>query len=345
MLRLVRQTIVLADVAALTAVLALLVGYRLGPERFWVFSLAQYVPYPLMLLPLLGLSIVSVLVRTRWWMLPATGCVLIATLLMGLEWHSGQPGVQPIRVMTFNIKDYITLQSAAGLSELQHEIDRHDPDILMRQDARYFNADRIAERDGDAVFGSRRSRYAFGQYVIASRHPLSDCRQGYISFRNEPHTFATCVVTIGGRAVTLITTHFMTPRFGLAAARFNLLTGVEVWNDNVDDRMTQSQELAAAIESRNTPVIVAGDLNAPDSSLVVRGLLNTGLRDAFSEAGRGYGFTWGHSLRPHIPFLRIDHILVSAEFRVGSAFVGNAAGSAHRPVISDIYFTASQSQR
>jgi endonuclease/exonuclease/phosphatase (EEP) superfamily protein YafD len=82
---------------------------------------------------------------------------------------------------------------------------------------------------------------------------------------------------------------------------------------------------------------VAGDLNAPDSSVVVRSLLDTGLRDAFATAGMGYGYTWGHTLRPGVSFLRLDHILVGPEFGVADCFVGGAQASAHRPVIADLF--------
>src|SRR3712207_7027652 len=42
----------------------------------------------------------------------------------------------------------------------------------------------------------------------------------------------------------------------------------------------------------NGPTLLAGDLNATPPSLVLRQLLNLGLRDAFSEAGNGYGYTY-----------------------------------------------------
>ena len=64
-------------------------------------------------------------------------------------------------------------------------------------------------------------------------------------------------------------------------------------------------------------------------------LLAAGPRDGFSTAGKGYGYTWGHSLQPGISFLRIDHILVSAEIGAGNCFVGSGRVSLHRPLIAD----------
>jgi endonuclease/exonuclease/phosphatase (EEP) superfamily protein YafD len=60
------------------------------------------------------------------------------------------------------------------------------------------------------------------------------------------------------------------------------------------------------------------------------------LRDAFSSAGRGYGYTHGHSTRLGFSFLRIDHVLLSPEIGVADCFVGQKEASDHRPVIADL---------
>jgi endonuclease/exonuclease/phosphatase family metal-dependent hydrolase len=68
----------------------------------------------------------------------------------------------------------------------------------------------------------------------------------------------------------------------------------------------------------------------------MRALLRTGLRDAFSVAGLGYGYTYGHLLPPHASFLRIDHILVSPQIAVLDCAVGRRGISPHRSVIADL---------
>ena len=325
-------------VGVATAV-GLVLGYRLGPERFWLLSLIQYAPYPVFVLPFLALVGLAFIVGSRWRFLALAGAAVVATMLMGLEAHVGESGSNRIRVLTFNVKDYITFRQAYGLTDIANEIARHDPDVFVLQDARSFSNRINDPQIARSVFGDRQT-YIFGQYVVASRFPMQDCRNGWISFRDEPHTFVSCVISANGTQFDLITTHFMTPRFGLAATRYNPIRGIDEWLENVSDRMTQADALATDVRGRTRPVIVAGDLNAPVSSLVVRRLLDTGLRDAFSVAGLGYGYTWGHSLRFRFSFLRIDHILVDRRFRVARSFVGSTAGSAHRPVIADLFLTA-----
>ena len=125
-------------------------------------------------------------------------------------------------------------------------------------------------------------------------------------------------------------------RRGLNATRHEGAEGIDDWQQNFEDRLSQSRRLAADVAKREHPLIVAGDLNAPETSPVIRTLLDRGLRDAFSSAGRGYGYTHGHSTMLAISFLRIDHILVSPEIGVVDAFAGGKEGSEHRPVIADL---------
>lgn len=104
----------------------------------------------------------------------------------------------------------------------------------------------------------------------------------------------------------------------------------------MNDRLVQSGLLAEHLRQMKRPRIVAGDLNAPETSAVVKTLLHTGLRDAFSSAGVGYGYTHGHALKLGMSFLRIDHVLVSDDIGVVQTEVGGAVASEHRPVIADL---------
>ena len=324
-------------VFAVTGVIVLVVGYRVGPEHFWFFALAQYVPFPAFLLPSLAALGLSLALGWGFRLAAALGLVLVMTSVMGLEFNRGEPGSGRVRLMTYNIKDYVTTRRTGGLAEIAREINRHDPDIVVLQDARQV-ADADAPEEVLSILGDRR-KFSFGQYVVASRFPLHDCGRRDIPFRQKAHTYVTCVVTANDTEFELVNVHFMTPRSGLAAVRADPLGAIGEWRENVSDRMTQAEELARNLRSHRRPVIVAGDLNAPETSLVVRRLLETGLRDAFAIAGVGYGHTWGHSLRLGFSFLRIDHILVGPEFGVATCFVGGAAGSEHRPVIADLYLT------
>lgn len=340
-MRWLRLAVQVSIVTALAVAIGLAGGFQAGAERWPLLALAQYAPYPLLVAPFVALAALAPLAGWRWCLAALAGLLVVVTVLMGFQLPQAEEGRNRVRVLTFNVKDYTTLRRSYGLIDIANEIARHDPDVFVLQDARTFENRTSDPEVADTVFDGRQV-YIFGQYVVASRFPMRDCRNGWISFRDEPHTYVTCVVTAHGTDVDIITAHFMTPRVGLASARYNPVRGLADWRQNVSDRMTQATTLAAVVAERRRPVVVAGDLNAPGSSAVLGVLLDAGLRDAFGVAGRGYGFTWGHSLRWGVPFLRIDHILASPEFRVGRTIVGDSAGSAHRPVIADLYLDAAQ---
>lgn len=331
----VRQVVQSAVALAIAATGLLVAGYIAGPERFWLVALVQYVPPPLLVLPALAALALSLTLTWRWRGVAALAVGLAATQLLGLEFGLADKGSDHLRLMTWNVKDYITLGKRGGLSEIVSEIERHDPDVIALQDARALARIRGTNARVRTMFADRQT-FSFGQYVVASRFPLRDCTQGEITFREQTHTYVSCAVTVGTITFDLVNVHLITPRFGLSATREDPLRGIGQWTQNVSDRMTQASRLAADLRLRSRPLIVVGDLNAPDSSLVVRTLLETGLRDAFASAGHGFGFTWGHSLRFRQSFLRIDHILVPPAFGVANSFTGGAS-SAHRPVIADLY--------
>lgn len=278
------------------ATLLLVAAYVAGPERYGPVALAQYIPSPLLVGPALAALVASTWLTWPWRVGAAVAVGLAATQMLGLEVGRADQGSERLRLMTWNVKDYITLDERGGLAAIAAEIARHNPDVLALQDARALA--RIRESNGNvrALFAGRQT-FSFGQYVVSSRFPLRDCTQGEITFREQTHSYVSCAVTVGTITFDLVNVHLITPRFGLSATREDPLRGIGQWTQNVSDRMTQASRLAADLRLRERPVIVAGDLNAPDSSLVVRTLLATGLRDAFASAGNGFGYTWGHSLR------------------------------------------------
>jgi endonuclease/exonuclease/phosphatase family metal-dependent hydrolase len=159
----------------------------------------------------------------------------------------------------------------------------------------------------------------------------------HLSLRELSRGYLQCVVDARGVEIDVVTAHFISPRHALSSAREGQSAAIDEWRVNLEERVSQAETLAGDVRARRRPLILAGDLNAPQSSIVMRALLATGLRDAFSTAGKGYGYTWGHSLLAGLSFLRIDHILVSPEIGVVECFVGGAQASPHRPVIADLY--------
>jgi endonuclease/exonuclease/phosphatase family metal-dependent hydrolase len=310
--------------------------YKTGIVSTWWLELAQYVPYPVYLLPAIVALGLSFLLGWRWRLAAAGGLVLVVTVLMGLVLGQADAGVGRVRLMTYNVKAYLVERQSGSYAPLAWEVALHDPDILLMQDAERLSERRREVPDTATTVFKGRHVFETGQYIVVSRFPLRDCRVEQIPYRGESHTYVRCVVQVNGVDVDLVNVHLKSPREGLNAARHEQADGIGEWQQNFADRLGQATQLAADISGRQRPLILAGDLNAPESSPVLHQLLGRGLRDAFSSAGWGYGYTHGHSLKPRISFLRIDHILVSSEIGVTDSYAGGKDASDHRPVIADL---------
>jgi endonuclease/exonuclease/phosphatase (EEP) superfamily protein YafD len=331
--KLARAVVLLAFLAICTWWAFLVVG----PERLWFSGAYLYLPYWLVLLPLAVTAGLAWPLGRRWRVIAAATLLVFLGPIMGLNAGSADDGAGRVRLMTYNIKSYL-FEDAGAFDGVIAEIRQHDPDIVVMQDAEMLNVQEATHSDVMRQLVDSRSIYAYGQYVIASRFPLRGCKVGSISYNAESHTFVQCIVTAHGRDVDLFSAHFLSPRDGLNAMRWSGIDGYAEWQANAQDRVVQAEKLAQVLTNRSRPAILAGDLNAPVQSLVIRTLLDTGLRDAFSSAGWGYGYTHGHSLKPHLfSTIRIDHILVSQDIGVADCFVGGKEGSEHRPVIADLW--------
>ena len=322
--------------AVVVPTVLLSIVYKTGIVSTWWLELLQYLPFPGFLVPALVAFGLSFWLGRAWRWAAALALVLVLTVLMGAVFGRADTGSGHVRMMTYNIKAYLAGHEAGAFAPLAWEVLEQDPDILVMQDAERLTERREEAPDTASPIFKGRQVFAFGQYIVVSRFPLRDCQVGKIPYRGEDHTYVRCIVTAHGVDVDLVTVHFKSPRDGLNATRFERTDGVGEWQQNFDDRLSQASRLAADMSQRRRPLILAGDLNAPESSPVVRHLLERGLRDAFSSAGWGYGYTHGHALKLRFSFLRIDHILVSPEIGVTDSFAGGKDASEHRPVIADL---------
>lgn len=309
----------------------------IGPEHFILASALLYLPYWVALLPLLLMLGLSWLFSWRWRAVAAATLLVYLWPIMGFSIGRGELGAGQVRFMTYNVKAYINQHDADGFDDIAAEIGRYDPDVVVMQDATQLDAGNPARAAAMKSIVGERAVYAFGQYVIASRLPMRRCQVGSIAHGGKEHTLVHCILTAHGQEVDVYTAHFLSPRDGLNALRQGAFGGADEWQASVMARLEQADKLAQMLSGRRRPAILAGDLNAPESSLILRRILDLGFRDAFSSAAWGYGFTHGHSLWPHISTIRIDHILVSRDIGVASCFAGGKDASDHRPVIADLW--------
>jgi len=303
--------------------------YAIGPERLVWGGVLLFLPQLVLAVP--GLILLPAAIwraRHLIWLLIAA-LLTVAVPLMGFSWSSQQAveGV-PLRVMTYNVQ----LWQRRNMPAILNEILAADPDVLCLQDARDAKNTRFAS------YLQRRNVAMFGQYVFVTKFPIVDATVGDISYDGETHTYLRARIDVAGTEVVIFTAHLVTPRDALSPLRSPALwrLGLSEIRQNQSQRMRQARQLVEDSRGIAGPLVIAGDLNAPPASLVTRMLTDQGLVDAFSAAGRGYGYTFGHTLLVGRPFLRLDRILASRHLTPVRAWVGGASGSDHRPVIADL---------
>lgn len=325
--------------AALVAAISI-VNYT-GADRTWIGALNLYLPQLMWAVPGVALAILLFKVNRSWSWLPLLCVLWVLGPVMDWKFNSKSAdaaGAPRLRVMTWNIK-----YGSYSIAPLVEEVARFHPDVVFFQDASGWTPGPLQDYFKDWQVRTR------GQYVIASRYPLSEAEQielPYFGYRKE--SFLRCRMDLGSTTVSLYNLHLKTPRRSLNAFRtarkrpWYLPDAIERFNHNVRTRYLQSLAVAEHLKSERGPVIVAGDLNSPDSSLVCAALREAGLHDAFAERGTGYGYTYGQLLLQHrlpwvqLSWMRIDHIMPSSHFETEHCETGTGRASDHRPVVADL---------
>ena len=316
--------------AAYTAVLAAVsILNFLGPERWWVTGFLQYAPQWIWAIPCLVLAPLALWLCWKWAWLPVLQLIWVAGPMMGFTWQAGRSPASSsptrMRVMTYNIQ-----WGRGGWGKVARQVVDGRPDLLLIQDARGGFQGALKE-----VLSSWKV-LSFGQFHIASKLDIRDPVVGDVSYRGKKHTYLSATLRLEGTSTLVSSVHFATPRSGLEAMRSGDRSAIDTLADGMEDRLSQARSVAAQISRKEGPIILGGDLNAPPNSLVCRSLEKIGLQNAFSLAGFGYGYTFGHKTRLRHAYLRIDHLYTSRHWKPLRCFAPPGEGSDHYPVIADL---------
>ncbi len=327
----------------ITLIAALTLLNRVGPDRFWMAALNFYLPQLIWAFPGLLLAPLTFRYARLWAMLPVAGILWVLGPVMGWHW-SWQPrsAVAVLRVMTWNIK-----YGNCDMTPLIAELKRSRPDIMLFQDAPNIGSGPLTDYLSGWQVVNR------GQYVVASRYPLSAVQLHELPYQEEKgESFLRCVVRVGSRNISIYNVHFKTPRWSLNAFRkassgaWYIPQAVDLFEGNVQTRILQAERVAEFLGQERGDCIVAGDFNSPDQSLVCEIIRSAGFADAFTQSGRGYGYTYGHNvLQYRVPsirasWMRIDHIMTTSGLRAQRCWVGTRQASDHRPVTAEFLLTS-----
>ena len=301
-----------------------MIAIRWVSEARWPAAYLTYVPPLLWAAPLVGLGAVAAIRRDRFgfrvWLIAV---ILWAGPGMGAAIPFGarppRSGNAAIRVLSWNVQ-----KAPDGWGAIRAAVTHLGPDIVVLQE---IGVDQAAVRAAEACFPGWTHSYDQDVF-IASRF----ARAIDASSRSAPTAFplATLDVAAGGSRVRVLGVHLKGPTYRLAPAieRQGLRRALGERNA---ERRQQVATLLHRIGRRDAPTIVAGDFNTPPFGRLYR-QLTADLRSAFAVGGWG----WGNTYPSHLPVQRIDHVLVSRDWRVSGSRIVTLPGSDHRAVVADI---------
>lgn len=318
-------------------------------ERWWVTSIALYLPRIGFGLPLPVVTLLVVWRLPRRWLLSPLAAVLVLVFpLMGLRLPgapSPTPGAFHLRLLTFNIAT-----GRFGIDAVISELQASHADVILLQETSQDDYDLL--RQALPGYFNRVS----GQFWVASRFPIEELVEPpkipHAGKMRSPRFIHVLVRTPVG-PVRIYSVHVISPRDALdevhgEGLRYEitsgrLLRGVPAATviDNSELREAQLQAIADGAHAPGPPAIVAGDTNLPTLSWALPHWFGD-FRDGFSEAGAGFGYTFPRT--PHRAWMRIDRILADRRIRFLSFQVLQSTASDHLAVCAELELPAGPQQ-
>jgi endonuclease/exonuclease/phosphatase (EEP) superfamily protein YafD len=315
-LRVVLPVLSWGVVAALAGVSA----FHLARAEPWVQVVALVAVTPWIYM-LAWVSVSVGLIFRRW------ALVACSALLIGLQLWWVLPDFNPlphlvvpssgaavVRVFDANVS-----QSNRNLDEIAGEIRRDRAQVVALEELTPESLRSLQATGAMALYPHRLVRPTDGSFGMAlwSVFPLSGAVEWYAGDHPELRAW---LGLPGGRRLRLDVVHTEAPV-------------------GPGEPGTWGRELGAIraeLATEPRPLLVVGDLNATWYDWHLQSLLALGLRDAAVIAGNGWEMTWPRDQSPVVPYLRIDHVLVSPGVSVVSYRLGYGRGSDHRPLLVEV---------
>jgi endonuclease/exonuclease/phosphatase family metal-dependent hydrolase len=176
--------------------------------------------------------------------------------------------------------------------------------------------------------------------AIYSKFPITN--SGHIDFEGTSNSILWVDVAVRRDTMRVFCAHLQTTAIKVEDERYIVggdFVGDSTRNSRVKSmlgkltrgyvvRAEQADTLASCIALSPHPVVVCGDFNDTPMSYAYR-RVSRRLRDAFREAGKGYGYTY----RGFFDMLRIDYVLHSREFECVEYASPSFDASDHNPVV------------
>ena len=238
------------------------------------------------------------------------------------------PGMQKLRVFTCNIDS-----ARFDTTDLVSTIKEMSVDIVALQEC---------PEDIKLLIPVGWYMIKEGSFAIISRFPVRKVNTVQITSLKSiwPGTYLLhTIVHSPDGDIAVCTIQLPTPRVGLMRIldRHTVVRPSRSgkFYEETDRRRYVALEVRRYIDTISLPLIIAGDFNTTVESTIYRLVWNR-FKNAFSEAGLGYGWSQRVAVRGYYYSSRIDHILTGKGLTPLLSEVGPDIGSDHLPLIADI---------
>jgi len=333
-----------------------------NPSWMYVFAFAGYL-FPVAW----GLNFLVLL----YWVIRMKKQLLIPLIAFLIGWTQWQNTFQwssntvediqtlhkPVTIMTFNVKMFDLYHWSGRQNILDKTFDyirKRDPDIICFQefyatnDHRKFSENYIINRMKQYPY--RHIEYQYTKHTIGkaglatfSKYPI--LKKQVLRFENTTNFSIQTDIRIKGKTVRIFNNHLESIRLNKqdidALGKMRSVNGLDNEKDVVPvvkkmarafkRRANQADVIKKHIENSTYPVIVCGDFNDTPVSYVYHSMRGN-LKDAFVEAGKGFGGTYNGRL----PSFRIDYVLFDPSFKAYNYIRDKVELSDHYPVITTL---------
>lgn len=308
-------------------------------EELWQLQLSEVFAV-WFYLPLAPLLVGTLLLRSRKGLLALMAPMLIFAGQYGAQllpnWQlllHNFDNAPRLRVMTWNM-----LYANQLKQEFYPEIQKLQPDIIALQEVPYnIEREMVALLGHEYPYHKVQSVGSASGIALWSKLPIVETEQA--TARLLGCICAKIVVDLHGRPITVMTTHIRSPEIYY---RFRRRLIPQITYFSIQDQNLIFRALLKKVAENHHPLILMGDFNTTEQQPNFALLRQQGLTDAHEAAGWGMGFTYPnpnlrYSWRRRIPpFIRIDHVLFSSEWRALSAWTGSISDSDHLYVVADL---------
>lgn len=235
--------------------------------------------------------------------------------------------VMNYNVRLFNVYDWI--KDPDLKSKLADFISENDPDVLCIQE---YRPDAAMEFKGYFKYEQVRGHKIKNGQAILSKYPIVD--SGSIKFPNTANNAIFADVVKGRDTIRIYNAHLQS--LGIDPAVEKL---AEQDTENLVRRVShtfrlqqlQAEQFLIHKEKSPYPMIICGDFNNTAYSYVYKEVKGD-MKDAFVEAGNGFGRTFDFKFFP----VRIDFILVDTDFEINAFKTFDVKYSDHYPIMAKV---------